>query len=74
MSAKDSTIFKMEIKHSNLSFGCENGSEGQDEYSNCILPFNIGDTITKGDKQYTVTIKDWDYDNNTIWFIAIPEK
>lgn len=68
MSIKSKTVFKLELKHSILFWGCEYGSEGEDKYQDYIIPFNIGDSVTKDDKQYKVTEKDWDYDNNTVYF------
>ena len=69
MAVKDSIVFNLEIKHSTITWGCENGSEGQDNYKDTILPFNVGDNVTRNDKSYTVTSKDWDYDNNTVWLV-----
>ena len=66
---KNSMVFKLEIQHSIIFWGCENGSEGEDSYKDTILPFNVGDEITKDDKSWTVTSKDWDYDMNTIYFV-----
>tara|TARA_R110000851_G_scaffold330265_1_gene502908 strand:+ start:2318 stop:2545 length:228 start_codon:yes stop_codon:yes gene_type:complete len=69
MSHKNAEIFSLEFKHSMIFWGCKNGSQGEDYYTNTILPFNIGDKITRNDKTYKVISKDWDYDNNNIYFI-----
>ncbi len=70
MSLKDKTVFGLEIQDSTIFYGCEDGSEGKDNYQRCILPFNVGDNITKGNKDYKITKKDWDYDTNTVYFVA----
>lgn len=69
MSLKSKSIFKKEIKHSIIFWGCEYGSEGEDYYKDYIIPMNLGDTITRDDYQYKVTSKDWDFDNQTIYFV-----
>ena len=69
MPVKNSSVLKLEFQHSIIFWGCENGSEGEDCYRFTILPFNVGDVITRGDTQYKVTSKDWDYDSNTVYFV-----
>jgi len=70
MSIKNQAVLQMEFQHSIIFWGCENGSDGEDKYINCHLPFSIGDNLTRGDKNYKITSKDWDFDNNTIYFVA----
>jgi len=74
MSVKNSIVFSLEMKHSNIAWGCENSSEGEDLYKDTILPYNVGDNVTREDKCYIVDSKDWDYDNNTVWFVMILKK
>tara|TARA_R110000772_G_C13310268_1_gene440103 strand:+ start:27651 stop:27872 length:222 start_codon:yes stop_codon:yes gene_type:complete len=69
MSVKSSIVFSLEVQHSTIFWGCKDSSEGEDLYKDTILPFNVGDEVTKDDKVWVVDSKDWDFDHNMLYFV-----
>jgi hypothetical protein len=65
------TSFYNEIKDSSIFWGCENGSEGNDFLKSIILPWNIGDELSRDCISWVVKSKEWDYDDCRLYFTIV---